>query len=167
MGHDYRGFQDKIGADMASASASAMGMEKGGKGTKVRIRQSDLEHLIPSGSMIDFSPVAAHRLKFGDVVFVRAGKEMVLRRFIGFQIGKTGSVVAVARANPAKREVYPDTAVVGKVNSVESKGVSFDPLKKESQLARWKNELTFFGTSSLFARIGQNLKVFGKMMKKK
>ncbi|MFN8609229.1 MAG: hypothetical protein U0931_16955 [Vulcanimicrobiota bacterium] len=167
MGHDYRGFQDKIGADMASASASAMGMEKGGKGTKVRIRASDLESLIPSGSMVEFSPVAAHKLKFGDVVFVRAGKEMVLRRFIGFQIGKQGSVVAVARANPAKRETYPDTALVGRVGIVESKGVTFDPLKKESQLVRWKNEWTFFGTSSMFARISQNLRIFGKMMKKK
>lgn len=167
MGHDYRGFQDKIGADMASASATAMGMEKGGKGSKVRIRQSDLEPLIASGSMIDFAPVAAHRLKFGDIVFVRAGNELVLRRFIGFQIGKSGSVVAVARANPARQEVYPDTAIVGKVNSVETKGVSFDPLKKESQLERWKNELTFFGTSSLFSRISRNLKNFGRMMKKK
>ena len=106
MAHDYRGFQDKIGADMATASATAAGMEKkGGKATKVRIRQSDLEPLIPSGAMIEYIPVAAHKIKFGDVVFVRAGKELVLRRFIGFQIGKNGSMICVARANPAKQEV--------------------------------------------------------------
>ncbi len=168
MAHDYRGFQDKIGADMASASATAAGMDKkGGKSTRVRIRQSDLEPLIPAGAMIEYIPVAAHKMKFGDVVFVRAGKEMVLRRFIGFQIGKNGSMICVARANPAKQEVYADTTLVGKVLSVESKGVSYDPLKKEPLLVRWKNEWTFFGTSSMFARIGRNLKNFGKMMKKK
>ena len=167
MSHDYRGFQDKIGADMATASAAAAGMDRGAKGSKLRIRQSDLESLIPSGSLVEFIPTTGHKLKFGDIVLVRIGTEFSLRRFCGWQIVKTGSLVSVARANPPKLENYPDTALVGKITKVEAKGVTYDPLKKESQLVKWRNEWTFFGTSSMFKRIGQNLKIFGKMMKKK
>ncbi|MBX3166186.1 MAG: hypothetical protein KF760_02195 [Candidatus Eremiobacteraeota bacterium] len=167
MSHDYRGFQDKIGADMATASAAAAGMDRGAKGSKLRIRQSDLETLIPSGALVEFVPSTGHKLKFGDIVLIRNGSEFSLRRFVGFQIVKGGAKVSVARANPPKLEIYPDTSIVGKVTKVEAKGVSYDPLKKESQLVKWRNEWTFFGTSSMFSRIGHNLKIFGKMMKKK
>lgn len=166
MGHDYRGFQDKIGADMATASAAAAGMDRGAKGSKMRIRASDMESLVPSGSLIEFVPTTGHKLKFGDIVMVRSGTEFCLRRFVSFQIVKGGAMVSVARISPPKLETYPDTSLVGRVTKAESKGVSFDPLKKESQLVKWRNEWTFFGTSSMFSRIGQNLKIFGKMMKK-
>ena len=167
MGHDYRGFQDKIGADMATASAAAAGMDRGAKGSKMRIRQSDIEALIPSGAMIEFIPTTGHKLKFGDIVMVRSGTEFNLRRFCSFQIVKGGATVSVARINPPKLESYSDTALVGKITKVEAKGSSYDPLTKESQMAKWRNEWTFFGTSSMFSRIGQNLKILGKMMKKK
>lgn len=167
MSHDYRGFQDKIGADMATASAAAAGMDRGQKGSKLRIRQSDLEQLIPSGALVEFVPTTGHKLKFGDIVLVRNGNEFSLRRFCSFQILKAGAMVAVARANPPKMETYPDTALVGKVTKVEGKGGAYDPLKKESQLVKWRNEWTFFGTSSMFKRLAHNLQVFGKMMKKK
>lgn len=166
MAQDYRGFQDKIGADMASASASAAGMEKI-KGTKLRIRQSDLESLIPAGSTVEYQPIPCHRLKFGDIIFVRSGKEFVLRRYVGFQVGKNGAVAAVARANPARLETYPDTAVVGKVTGVDSQGRHFDPHKKESQMQRWANEWTCFGTSTPLKRLAHNLKMFSRMMSKK
>lgn len=168
MASDYRGFQDKIGADMATASAAAAGMEgnKAAKGTKVRIRNSDMESLIPAGSSVEFMPTACHKLKFGDIVFVRQDKEFVLRRFVGFQIGKKGAMIAVAKPNPAKMEQYPDTSLVGRVVSVESRGQHYDPLKKESLGTRWRNEWTCFGTSSPFTRLARGLKIFGKMMKK-
>lgn len=166
MAQDYRGFQDKIGADMASASASAAGMEKL-RGTKLRIRNSDLEKLIPSGSTVEYQPMPCHRLKFGDIIFVRAGKEFVLRRYIGFQVAKAGAVAAVARANPARLETYPDAAVVGKVLSVDAAGKHFDPHKKESQMQRWANEWTCFGTSTPLKRLAHKLKLFGRLMNKK
>lgn len=167
MSHDYRGFQDKIGADMATASAAAAGMDRGAKGSKLRIRHSDMEALVPSGALVEFVPTTGHKLKFGDIVLVRNGTEFQLRRFVSFQILKGGAAVSVARVAPPKLENYPDTALVGKVTRVEAKGASYDPLKRESQLVKWKNEWTFFGTSSMFQRFAQNLKFFGKMMKKK
>lgn len=167
MSHDYRGFQDKIGADMATASAAAAGMDRGAKGSKLRIRHSDMEALVPSGAMVEFIPTTGHKLKFGDIVLVRTGNEFSLRRFVSFQILKGGAAVSVARIAPPKLESYPDTSLVGKVTKVEAKGSSYDPLKKEGQLVKWRNEWTFFGTSSMFKRLANNLKVLGKMMKKK
>lgn len=167
MSHDYRGFQDKIGADMATASAAAASVDRGGKGSKLRIRQSDMEALVPSGALVEFVPTTGHKLKFGDIVLVRTGNEFSLRRFVSFQILKSGANVSVARMSPPKLESYPDQSLVGKVTKVEAKGASYDPLKKEGQLAKWRNEWTFFGTSSMLKRFGQHLKFFGKMMKKK
>lgn len=164
---DYRGFQDKIGADMASASATAAGMDRGQKGSKLRIRASDLEELVPSGSQIEFVPSTCHKLKFGDVLLVRMGQEFVLRRFVGWHVTKAGgAMMQVARANPPKVESYPDTQLVGKIIKVEARGGSYDPVKKETMGKRWANEWTCFGTSSPWRRIANNLKIFGKMMGK-
>jgi hypothetical protein len=168
MSSDYRGFQDKISSDMASASASAASMEghSGTKGTKVRLRHSDMEPLIPAGSAVEFMPAACHKLKFGDIVFVRHEKEFVLRRFVGFQVGKKGAVIAVARPNPPALEQYPDLALVGRVCSVEVRGQRYDPHKKESLGTRFRNNWTCFGTSTPLKRLAHTLKIFGKMMKK-
>ncbi len=167
MGHDYRGFQDKISGDVGTASLAAGSMEKTGKSTKVRIRNSDLESLVPSGSAVEFIPMAAHRLKFGDIIFVRAGKEMVIRRFLAFAITKNGSMAQVVKMGPPTIEVYPDTALVGRINKVEAGGQVYDPLKKESLTQRFANGWSCFGTSSPFTRLMRNLKAFGQMMKKK
>lgn len=164
MAQDYRGFQDKMAGDLSQASMAAAGMEKVGKGSKVRIRTSDIEALVPSGSSVEFKPIACHKLKFGDILFVRLNKEFVLRRFVSFQIGRQGAVVAVARVLPPSLESYPDTAIVGRVMRVESKGVAFDPHKKEGLGQRIKNEWTCFGTSTPVHRVLRGFKTFGQMM---
>ena len=167
MSHDYRGFQDKIGADMATASASAAGMERTGS-SRVRLRNSDLETLVPSGASIEFQPTGCHKLKFGDIVLVRQNKEFVLRRFVSFHIGKGGgAIVSLAKARPPLVEQFQDTMLVGRVMNVEARGQRYDPHKKESLGTRWRNEWTCFGTSSPLARIARGLRTFGKMMKKK
>jgi len=164
---DYRGFQDKIGADLASASASAASYEKT-RGSKVRIRHSDLEALIPAGSSVEFQPTTCTKLRFGDIIFVRQNKEFVLRRFVGFQLNNRGTAtMSVARVQPAGLESYPDAALVGRVTQVESRGQHFDPHKKEGLMDRWRNEWTCFGTSTPIQRMVYHLKAFGRLMKKK
>ena len=166
MAHDYRGFQDKMHSDMTAASATAASMDQRGKGSKVRIRTSDMEGLIPSGSSVEFIPIACHKLKFGDIVFVRNNKEFVLRRFVSFNLNKAGgAMVALARIKPPALEQYQDSLLVGRVTSVESQGKVFDPHKKESFGQRMSNEWTCFGTSSPLKRLVSGLRSFGKMMK--
>lgn len=168
MANDYRGFQDKISGDLGQASMAAHGMDKDfKKASKVRIRNSDIEGLVPSGSLVEFMPMACHRMKFGDILFIRQNKEFVLRRFVSFQVNKSGPSVIVARVSPPALEKYSDTSVVGKISKVDSKGTVYDPHKKEPILARLGNHWSCFGTSSPFQRLGQNLKIFGKMMVKK
>lgn len=168
MAHDYRGFQDKINGDLSQASAAASSMERGvgGKGSKVRLRQSDMENLIPSGASVEFIAMPPHRLKFGDIIFVRINKEFSLRRFVGFEIGKNGmSTVSVAKPQPPSVERHPDTAVLGKVVKVEHGGKSYDPHKAESAMAKLRNQWTCFGTSTPLARITRGLGIFSRRSK--
>lgn len=168
MGNDYRGFQDKISGDLGQASMAAHGMDKDKKkASKVRLRKSDIENLVPSGSLVEFMPLACHKMKFGDIVMVRQGNEFVLRRFVSFQIGKAGPTVVVAKVTPPALEKYSDTSIVGKIGKVEAQGKVYDPHQKESFSARFGNRWSCFGTSSPFQRLGRTLKVFGKMMTRK
>lgn len=168
MSNDYRGFQDKISGDLGQASMAAHGMDKDKKkASKVRLRKSDIESLVPSGALVEFMPLACHKMKFGDILMVRVNNDFVLRRFVSFQVGKNGPSVVVARVAPPTLEKYSDTSVVGKIGKVECQGAVYDPHKKESFSARLGNRWSCFGTSSPFQRLGQNLKIFGKMMVKK
>jgi hypothetical protein len=165
--NDYRGFQDKMQGDLSQASVTAQGYgdAKYAKNSRVRIRQSDLETLIPSGSSVEFVPVACHKLKFGDIVFIRKDKEMSIRRFLAFEVVKRGTMVAVVRLSPPTVETYQDSAIVGKVVRVEAHGKTFDPLKMESLSDKLKNQWTCFGTSNPFQRMLNGARRFGKMMK--
>lgn len=168
MGSDYRGFQDKVMADVSQASMTAATMEKSGRGnSKVRIRASEMEPLIPNGSAIEYTATAGHKLKFGDIIFVRTGKDLSLRRFIAFEVGKGGARVVCVRVSPPTMEQHPDTSIVGKVVRVDAGGQSYDPYKKESLGQRWANEWTYFGTCTPLQRIQRSFRAFGKLMKKR
>jgi hypothetical protein len=163
MAHDYRGFQDKVKGDLGAAAATAQGQ----KSSKVRLRESDLPALIPQGASVEFAAVPFHRLKWGDIIFISVNREFVLRRFVEFEVRKKGTVVRVARATPPGIEEYPDTSIVGRVVVVEVKGQKFDPHTKESQMTRWGNEWTCFGTSTPMERIAKGLRKYGFLGKKK
>lgn len=159
MGSDYRGFQDKMMGDISQASAVAQSQNRSGKGgTRLRLRASDLEALIPSGSTIEYSALPPHRMRFGDIVLTRQGAEVHLRRFAGFSIVKGGAYVQLVSPQQKLVERLPDTSVVGKVTGVEVAGKMVNPLKKESWSHAIANRLTCFGTSSVGAGIGESFK---------
>ena len=167
MAQDYRGFQDKVYGDLNQASVTAQSYDKVGKTSKVRIRHSDLEHLIPHGASVEFVATPCHKLKYGDIVFVRKDKEFAIRRFLAFQFVKGGARVAVARASPVGVETHPDAAIVGKIIGVEVHRKHYDPHKKESLMQRFRNEWTAYGTSAPLQRIVRGVKSFGLLFKKK
>jgi hypothetical protein len=166
MAHDYRGFQDKMAGDLSQASVTAQGYgdNKVVKSTKVRIRQSDLETLVPTGATVEFLATPCHKLKFGDIIFVRKDKEFVLRRFLAFEMIKKGTMIAVARVAPPAVETYPDSAIIGRVMSVEVRGKSYDPHKVETLMDRFKNEWTCFGTSTPFKRMANGVRRMTRLL---
>lgn len=168
MAQDYRGFQDKLNSDLNQASVTAQTYgDKVGKTSKVRIRHSDFEELIPHGAAVEFIATPCHKLKYGDIIFVRKDKEFAVRRFLAFQMTKGGAKVAVARANPSGVELHADTSVVGKIVGVEAKGEHYDPHKRESLMQRFRNEWTAYGTSTPFQRMVRSFKSFSRLLSKK
>ena len=149
MANDYSTFQASVARDLNTASIAAQAFSSG-KTKKLRITHSDLKALVPPGSEIELQPTVFTKLKAGDVIYVRAGKDLMLRRFIKLKITAEDSYLAVTHDGQRKAQVLPKSALVGKVVQVHHNGKAFDP-SKESALKSFVNSLTEFGTHIPFS----------------
>ena len=164
---DYEKFNTKVTGDVSQASFHAQSLDNRSVRTKVRIRESCIESLIPSHSAVEIEQLTFHNLKFGDIVLVRDKKEFVIRRFIRFEVrGVDLIVIHVVNQHWKIAEEFRDSAIQGRIRMVESKGVVFNPYKKESFGARLRNRLTYFGTSSPWQRLMSSANIVGSMLKR-
>lgn len=168
---DYRGFEDKLAGDLSKASLQAQTLDTSKKtahSQKMRIRDSDLPGLVPGGSVIEFLQLPFHKLKFGDIIFCRFDKELVLRRFIRIKMLQSGnSEMHVTTQGPNNMvQILPCAALVGRVLAVEAKGQTYDPRKLEGGLQGFMNWMTEYGTSTPLDRLLSHWTFFKGMMKK-
>jgi len=169
---DYRGFEDKVAGDLSKASLQAQaldGAKRSGNVQKMRIRDSDLPELVPAGSTIEFEQIPFHKLKFGDVIYCRFERELVLRRFIRLRMqkGGQGELHVTKQAAVNMVQILPTAALVGRVFSVESKGQTYDPRKLETGMKAFTNYITEFGTSTPLDRLLGHWQFFLRVMRKK
>ena len=163
---DYEAFNAKMMGDVNQASFSAQGLEKGVAHTKVRIRESCIEELIPSNSAIEIEQVPFHKLRFGDFVLVRDGKEFVIRRFVRFEVRSVEEIVIhVVNQKWKIAEEFRDGQINGRILKVDARGgSSFDPKGKEGAMKRINNRLTHFGTSSPWQRFTSTMGMVGNLL---
>ena len=165
---DYEAFNTKVSGDVSQASFSAQSLEKKSIHTKVRIRESCLPELIPNGSTLEIEQVQFHHLRFGDLILVRDKKEIVIRRYINFEVrGPSEVVIHVVNQHWKIAEEFRDSSVSGRILMAESKGEHFNPYKKESASVRFKNWMTHFGTSTPFGRLVARMKFLGSLVGRK
>lgn len=168
---EYRGFKDKVHSDVGQASLAAQGMEGNRpavlNSTKVRIKHSDVERVVPSGCSIEVQPFGFHKLKFGDIILCRIDKDMQLRRFIKIQMQKNQTFLCVTRQGRlAMQELIKETTLVGRVMGYEHRGEHVDPYKLEKGMEAFKNWVTEFGTSTPVERIAAFFSFFKANVKK-
>lgn len=132
---------------VASAAFSALG---GAKNQKLPIQESDLPSLIPSGSRAKVSTVKFSDLKMGDVICVRIGSTLAVRRFVKTKIAKNDTYLLTAREGFDKKEALLRSALIGRVDSVEFGGQTIDPGVQENSLKKFWGMLTEYGTHKVF-----------------
>lgn len=163
MGYDYRGFQDSVAGELNRASMAAQGMQVGNQ-RKVRIKDSDLAR-IPPGASVELETVPFHRLRCGDVVMVRNGSEVQLRRFL--KLGMTGSrtflVTTHDKANEGV-ETLKTGALVGRIVSAEYRGHTYNP-GEEGALQALLNRLTDYGTTNPFRKMARGVATLAKVLR--
>ena len=165
---DYEKFNHQVTGDVHQAAFSAQSLEKKNTSHKVRIRESCIPELIPNHASLEIEQIQFHQLKFGDIVLVRDKKEIVLRRFVRYEVrGMNEVIIHVVNQHWKVHEEYKDSALSGRVILIEVKGEYCDPYKKEKFGKRLKNRLTHFGTSTPMSRLMETLKFLGGMVGRK
>jgi hypothetical protein len=165
-GHDYDKFNQKVAQDVNRANFAAQSLDKKHTTTKVKIRTSSMEEVIPSGSTIELEIVPFHMLKFGDIILVRSGNDILLRRFLKYSIRAKHDIVLYTsdQVSPYVQD-YSEKALNGKVISADSKGVPVNPYKKDRGLNAIRNRWTQYGTSTPIERLLANLKFLAGIMR--
>lgn len=129
-------------------------LSEGGKGIKkTRVPDDECAPLIPRGAMIHFKSIEAARLKPGNVVFVRRGDNLFIRRFIRMQVTKTMLLVHIARLDGTPEKPITQKNLLGHILKVETKAGSFDPGR-----TTLKDFWTDFGTCSPMTKMLRLLK---------
>lgn len=162
MSNDYRGFQDRMAGDLAKASMAAHAF--GSKNQRVRLMASDIP-AIPAGSYIYVEPMPYHKLKPGNIVYVRSGGALCLRRFLHLVIDGLTTQLAVTPGG-APQETIPGNALVGKVVKAEYQKREFDP-NREGLLQWIANRFTDYGSLSVGQKIGRSLSGVARVFRRK
>ena len=145
--------REALAAEMRAAATTAS-MVDTGSSRKVMLVDSDLPKLIPSQSLLKVRSVKFNNLKMGDIICVRVGSEFRVRRFIKPKITRSQTLLLTAKEDCPEKEPLPQSCLLGKVESVEFGGKSFDPAKRESLLKGFWGKLTEYGTHKPFGIIG-------------
>lgn len=165
-GQDYDKFNQKVAQDVNRANFAAQSLDKKHSTTKVKIRTSAMEHLIPSGSTIELEMVPFHMLKFGDIILVRDGNDIIMRRFLKYSIRAKHDIVLYTSDEKTPHAMdYSEKALNGKVISAENKGAPVNPYKNDRGLNAIRNRWTQFGTSTPIERFISNIKFLAGVMR--
>lgn len=146
------GIQDRkpsLSQELRTAvTASSMGMV----GTKKRIRllESDVPSLAPSGSALEVEVVKFSNLRMGDLICVQIGRSIRVRRFVKAKMTQKDTYLLTAHEYQDKKEALPRTCLMGRVRSVNHRGQTYDPAKQESFLTKLRGKLTEYGTHRPF-----------------
>ena len=76
LSKDYRDLQSQIAGDLTAAATSAS-LAGGSKNRKVRIIDSELPSVIPTGSRVSLESVAFEKLSMGDIICVNMGLSLI------------------------------------------------------------------------------------------
>ena len=148
LSKDYRDLQSQIAGDLTAAATSAS-LAGGSKNRKVRIIDSELPSVIPTGSRVSLESVAFEKLSMGDIICVNMGKSPQVRRFLKLKLTKSNTLLLTALEGSSKPEALPTTTLVGRVVQVEANGKTWNP-RSENLLTRFWHKLTEYGTHKPF-----------------
>lgn len=136
--------KEELNAAAMTASLSS------GNARHVRIGESDLPSLIPSRSLLKVSPVKFGELKMGDLICVRMGNNIVVRRYIKSRITKSSALLLAAREGSTSKDEVRRACFLGKIEAVNAGKKSYDPTAKEGALRRFWGKFTEYGTHKPF-----------------
>jgi hypothetical protein len=137
-------------AGEVSAAAKVASMVTAGKTRKFRLGESDIPSLIPSGAAVTVQSVKLSDLKMGDMICVRVGTTIAVRRFVKIKVTTSHILLLTAHENADKKEPLAKSNLLGRVESVTSAGNTFSPLKREGTFRKLWGMLTEFGTHKPF-----------------
>ena len=148
MSNDYRQLQNQIAGDLSAAATSAH-LAQGASRKKIRVSNSELPSVIPSGATISIESVVMGKLVMGDILCVNLGQGPQVRRFLRLKMTKSDTLVLTAREDSNKKEPVPKSALVGRVVEAEAGGRTWVP-SRENPLKRFGRRLTEYGTHKPF-----------------
>lgn len=144
MSQDYTSFRNSMIEEVNSATVAARAIGQK-KEQKLRLGESDLPNLIPTGCEIIIKPTVFTKLRGGEVIYVRTGNGMAVRRFISLKRTASDSYLKVTREGLQKAELLPKSALIGRVDRVRHRGHCYE-IGRDSFMTRLKNRLTEYGT---------------------
>jgi hypothetical protein len=131
-------------------AATAASMSDLGSTRQVRLNESELPSLIPSGAILNVKAVKFSELKMGDLICVRVGSTLVVRRFVKTKMTRSNTFLLTAKEGFDKKEAIARTSLIGKVEKVCCGGTSYDPAQREGILTQFWGKLTEYGTHKPF-----------------
>lgn len=165
---DYEKFSQSVVGDVHQASFAAQSLSDKTASTRVKIRESCNPDLIPNNATIEIEQVPFSRLKFGDIVLMRDKKEIVIRRYVRFEVRGVNSIILhVVNQKWKIAEEYKDGSLNGRIVWVSTDSGHYNPYKKESFSQRIANRLSYFGTSTPLHRMAAAFSTFSEMALKR
>lgn len=138
--------------DELTAAATAACLSSG-NARHVRIGESDLPSLIPSRSLLKVNPIKFSELKMGDLICVRVGNDIAVRRFIKSRITAAHTLLLTALEGSEEKDQVTRPCFLGRVEAVNAGKKSYDPLAKEGMIRRFWGKFTEYGTHKPFGLI--------------
>ncbi len=133
---------------MAASTAASLSFKDATR--QLRLVNSDLPSLIPSGSSLRIRSAKFSELKMGDLIGVRIGSELAVRRFVKTKMTKSDTLLLTAKEGLKKKEPLSRTCLLGKIEKVTCGGRSYNPAQAENILQQFWGKLTEYGTHKPF-----------------
>lgn len=121
-------------------AVSAAALTKSGASRQLPLGRSDLPSIISNDTLIKVKAVKFSDLKMGDIVCVRQGGQIAVRRFVKLKMTNQDTYLLVAREGCDQKETLSRAALVGKV----------DETRPEGLLTKFWGRLTEYGTHKPF-----------------
>jgi hypothetical protein len=138
-----------ITSELRLAAATASMVDTGAT-RQVMLIKSDLEKVIPSGSLLTIRSVKFSNLKMGDFICVRDGSSFAVRRFVKTKMTSSETYLLTAKEGFDKKEPLKRDRLLGRVEGFQHAGKMVDPRKVEGALTRFWGRLTEYGTHKPF-----------------
>lgn len=143
---------DTLSHELSTALTDAS-LTGSGSTRHLRLENSDLPSLIPAQALLKVKDTKFDALKMGELICVRLGGAVAIRRFVRTKMTTSQTLLLTAREGFGKKEALPKGCLLGRVESINTGNESFDPLKGEGLLVRFWGMLTEYGTHKPFGII--------------